>query len=67
MATTIGELVGPDRRPTIAFDRDGWGPKAFAELGAAGFDILTYRKAPLAPEPRRAGNDTLKWPHLGPL
>lgn len=54
VATTIRDLVGPDRRPTIAFDRGGWSPKAFAELNTAGFDILTYRKQPLTPEPRRA-------------
>lgn len=54
VATTIRDLVGPDRRPTIAFDRGGWSPKAFAELGGGGFDILTYRKQPLTPEPRRA-------------
>lgn len=54
VAATIRDLVGPDRRPTIAFDRGGWSPKGFAELNAAGFDILTYRKQPLTPEPRRA-------------
>jgi Transposase protein/Helix-turn-helix domain len=54
VAATVRDLVGPDRRPTIAFDRGGWSPKAFAELRAMGFDILTYRKQPLAPEPRRA-------------
>jgi len=54
VATTIRQLVGPDRRPTIAFDRGGWSPRAFAELHAMGFDILTYRKQPLAAEPRRA-------------
>lgn len=54
VAATIRDLVGPDRRPTIAFDRGGWSPKAFAELNAAGFDILTYRKQPLTAEPRRA-------------
>lgn len=54
VAATIRDLVGPDRRPTIAFDRGGWSPRAFAELAAAGFDILTYRKQPLTPEPRRA-------------
>ncbi|HVM14235.1 MAG TPA: helix-turn-helix domain-containing protein [Egibacteraceae bacterium] len=54
VVATIRDLVGPDRRPTIAFDRGGWSPKAFAELNAAGFDILTYRKQPLTPEPRRA-------------
>lgn len=54
VATEIRGLVGPDRRPTIAFDRGGWSPTLFAELAAAGFDILTYRKAPCTPEPRSA-------------
>lgn len=48
------EIVGPDRRPTIGFDRGGWSPALFAELRRAGFDILTYRKGPKRPEPRRA-------------
>ncbi len=50
----IRELVGPDARPTICFDRGGWSPKLFAELHAAGFDILTYRKGPAPREPRSA-------------
>ena len=50
----VRELVGPGRRPTIAFDRGGWSPALFAELVAAGFDILTYRKGPKPHEPRRA-------------
>jgi hypothetical protein len=50
----IRALVGPDKRPTVVFDRGGWSPKLFSELGLDGFDILTYRKAPLAPEPRSA-------------
>jgi len=49
----IRALVGPDARPTIAFDRGGWSPKLFAELTLAGFHILTYRKGP-APKERRA-------------
>ena len=44
VATEIRALLGPHRRPTIAFDRGGWSPALFAELNAAGFDILTYRK-----------------------
>lgn len=36
--------LGPDRRVTIAFDREGWSPAFFAELLPAGFDVLTYRK-----------------------
>ncbi len=54
VAATVRDLLGPDRRPTIAFDRGGWSPKAFAELAAAGFDILTYRKQPFTAEPRSA-------------
>lgn len=54
VAVEVRALVGPDRRPTIAFDRGGWSPTLFAELVAAGFEILTYRKAPCVPEPRNA-------------
>jgi hypothetical protein len=53
-AGEVRALVGPDARPTIAFDRGGWSPALFAELVAAGFDILTYRKGVKAPEPRSA-------------
>ncbi len=52
VATEIRELVGPNRRPTIIFDRGGWSPALFAELDAAGFDIATYRKYKVTPEPR---------------
>ena len=48
----IRALVGPDARPTIVFDRGGWSPKLFAELVAAGFDLLTYKKGKSRPEPR---------------
>jgi hypothetical protein len=54
VAAAVRSLVGPGRRPTIAFDRGGWSPKAFAELAAAGFDVLTYRKQPVTAEPRSA-------------
>ena len=53
-AAAVRDLLGPDARPTICFDRGGWSPALFAELVAAGFDILTYRKGPLRPEPRRS-------------
>lgn len=52
--TKIRVLVGVDARPTICFDRGGWSPKLFAELSAAGFEILTYRKGPAPVEPRTA-------------
>ncbi len=54
VAAWARQLVGPDRRPTICFDRGGWSPRLFAELAAAGFDILTYRKAPKTLQPRRS-------------
>jgi len=54
VVTKIRELVGPEARPTICFDRGGWSPKLFAELVLAGFDILTYRKGPAPREPRSA-------------
>src|SRR3989304_3936185 len=34
--------LGPDRRATVVFDREGWSPALFAELLAAGFDPLAY-------------------------
>ena len=37
-------LVGPDRKVTVIFDREGWSPAFFAELLRDGFDLLTYRK-----------------------
>ena len=37
-------LVGDDRRVLVGFDRGGWSPTLFADLDAAGFDILTWRK-----------------------
>jgi len=54
VATEVRALLGPKRRPTIAFDRGGWSPKLFAELVAGGFEILTYRKKPCGVEPRSA-------------
>lgn len=38
------ELIGPNRRITIVFDRAGWSPKLFQKILALNFDILTYRK-----------------------
>jgi hypothetical protein len=40
----VRRLVGPRRRVTIAFDREGWSPKLFAKWKEEGFDVLTYRK-----------------------
>ncbi|MDA8040479.1 MAG: hypothetical protein M0Z69_15280 [Actinomycetota bacterium] len=48
VVSRVRELLGPDARPTICFDRGGWSPKLFRQLVEAGFDILTYRKGPVA-------------------
>lgn len=53
-ADRVRDLLGPDARPIIAFDRGGWSPAVFAELVDAGFDICTYRKGPLRAEARSA-------------
>jgi prepilin-type processing-associated H-X9-DG protein len=42
-------LVGDGRRVLVGFDRGGWSPALFADLDAAGFDTLTWRKG-AAPE-----------------
>jgi len=39
-------VVGPTRRATVIFDRGGWSPALFAAITTAGFDLITYRKAP---------------------
>jgi len=40
----VRRLVGPRRRVTIVFDREGWSPERFAKWKEKGFDVLTYRK-----------------------
>jgi transposase-like protein len=39
-------IVGQGRRVTVCFDRGGWSPALFADIIAAGFDLLTWRKGP---------------------
>jgi transposase len=39
-------IVGQERRVTVCFDRGGWSPALFADITAAGFDLLTWRKGP---------------------
>ncbi len=50
MKTVVNEVrtVIGERRPMIVFDRGGWSKDLFRMLGAEGFDLLTYRKAPLS-------------------
>ncbi len=40
----VRRLVGPRRRVTVAFDREGWSPERFAKWKEEKFDVLTYRK-----------------------
>ncbi len=40
----VRRLVGPGRRVTITFDREGWSRERFAKWKDEGFDVLTYRK-----------------------
>jgi len=39
-------VVGQGRRVTVCFDRGGWSPALFADITAAGFGLLTWRKGP---------------------
>ncbi len=41
-------------RVTVCFDRGGWSPALFADITGAGFDLLTYRKGPVADLPTAA-------------
>jgi transposase-like protein len=42
----LRQIAGDGRRVTVCFDRGGWSPALFADILAAGFDLLTYRKGP---------------------
>ena len=39
---------------TVCFDRGGWSPALFADITAAGFDLLTWRKGPAPDLPAEA-------------
>ena len=41
-------MIGDHRRVLVGFDRGGWSQALFADLHAAGFDTLTWRKGPIA-------------------
>ena len=42
----LRQVVGEGRRVTVCFDRGGWSPALSADITAAGFDLLTWRKGP---------------------
>ena len=50
----LREVLGEGRRVTVCFDRGGWSPALFADITGAGFDLLTYRKGPVADLPGTA-------------
>ena len=50
----LREIVGQGRRVTVCFDRGGWSPALFADIAAAGFDVLTWRKGPAPDVPAAA-------------
>ena len=47
----LRQVAGDGRRVTVCFDRGGWSPALFADITGAGFDLLTYRKGPVADLP----------------
>jgi lambda repressor-like predicted transcriptional regulator len=50
----LRQVVGEGRRVTACFDRGGWSPALFADITAAGFDLLTWRKGPAPDVPADA-------------
>jgi transposase-like protein len=50
----LRQVVGEGRRVTVCFDRGGWSPALFADITAAGFDLLTWRKGPAPDVPADA-------------
>ena len=60
-------MVGDNRRVLVGFDRGGWSPTLFADLHAAGFDTLTWRKGAIADldeaPVQRAHPHRRAWPH----
>lgn len=43
---SLRQVAGAGRRVTVCFDRGGWSPALFADITAAGFGLLTWRKCP---------------------
>jgi transposase-like protein len=51
---SLRQVAGQGRRVTVCFDRDGWSPALFADITAAGFGLLTWRKGPAPDLPAEA-------------
>lgn len=54
----LRQVVGPDRRVTLIFDRGGWSPAAFKKIIDAGFDLIAYRKGDFDPLPAEQFSET---------
>jgi hypothetical protein len=50
----LRQVAGEGRRVTVCFDRGGWSPALFADITAAGFGLLTWRKGPAPDLPAAA-------------
>src|SRR6266851_7337395 len=46
----LRQVVGEGREVTVCSGRGGWSPAVFADIIEAGFDLLTWRKGPPAPD-----------------
>jgi len=68
-ARAVRELVGPDARPTICLDREGWGPALLTGLVGAGLGICTAppvgrpAPSPARPSPPTASRTTAGHDH----
>jgi Helix-turn-helix domain len=50
----LRRIVGAGPQVTVCFDRGGWSPALFADITAAGFGLLTWRKGPAPDLPAEA-------------
>ncbi len=53
----LRRICGGQARPVLCFDRGGWSPDLFAEIIAAGFGLLTYRKKEAGKDISPAGDE----------
>jgi len=50
----LRQVAGEGRQVTVRFDRGGWSPALFADITAARFGVLTWRKGPAPDLPAEA-------------
>ena len=58
-------ICGDGARPVLCFDRGGWSPDLFAHVIAAGFGLLTYRKAAAGKDVPALPAETFATMHAG--